>query len=78
MHGKKRFCFVDVYINLFTSMIKGGVRAAKRIISPYNNARRASALNTHGVFIKQFPRGVTHEDLHTDTQLLFHVRRISN
>jgi hypothetical protein len=35
-------------------------------------------LNTHGVFIKQFPRGVTHEDLHTDTQLLFHVRRISN
>jgi hypothetical protein len=63
----------EIYVKLFSSRMKGGVRAAKRISIPYSKARRASALNTHGVFMKAFPRGVTDEDLVINTQLLFHV-----
>jgi hypothetical protein len=66
-------CLADVYVKLFSKRMKGGVRAAKRISIPYSKARRASGLNTHGVFMKAFPRGVTDEDLVTNTQLLFHV-----
>jgi len=67
----------DVQVKLFSSRIKGGVSAAKRISIPYSKARRVSALNTHGVFMKVFPRGVADEDLVINTQLLFHVWRIS-
>lgn len=66
------------YIKRFTSRMKGGVRAAKRIISPYSKARRASALNTHGVFIQLFPCWVISEDLPIDKQALFHLVYIFN
>ncbi len=81
MRGRRQTCqdmihaayLATVYIRLFNSRMKGGVSAAKRISIPYSKARRASALNTHGVFMKTFPRGMTDEDLVINTQLLFHL-----
>jgi hypothetical protein len=71
-------CHADAYVKLFSSRMKGGVSAASRISIPYSKARRDPAFNTHGVFMKSFPRGVADEDLVSNKQLMFQLQQVSN